>query len=113
MPAHNKSKVPVGTVLEGKYRVTKEIGRGGMAAVYEAVNIDIGKRVAVKILAAELITSKVVRERFLREARAAAGTEPGDDPAGPGGDGTAGDGLHPPEMVRRGGEVGGRAAGQL
>ncbi len=72
MPSQNQSQVPVGTVLEGKFRITKEIGRGGMAAVYEAENIDIGKRVAVKILAAELITSRVVRERFLREARAAA-----------------------------------------
>lgn len=43
-----------------------------MASVYEAVNVDIGKRVAVKILSAELITSRVVRERFMREARAAA-----------------------------------------
>lgn len=66
------SHVPVGTVLEGKFRVTQEIGRGGMAAVYEAENIDIGKRVAVKILSAELISSRVVRERFIREARAAA-----------------------------------------
>lgn len=68
----NKSQVPVGTVLEGKFRITKEIGRGGMAAVYEAENITLGKRVAVKILAAELVTSRIVRERFLREARAAA-----------------------------------------
>jgi serine/threonine protein kinase len=72
MPSQNQSQVPVGTILEGKFRITKEIGRGGMAAVYEAENIDIGKRVAVKILAAELITSRVVRERFIREARAAA-----------------------------------------
>ena len=72
MPSQNQSEVPVGTVLEGKFRITKEIGRGGMAAVYEAENVDIGKRVAVKILAAELITSRVVRERFIREARAAA-----------------------------------------
>ncbi len=43
-----------------------------MAAVYEAENITLGKRVAVKILAAELVTSRIVRERFLREARAAA-----------------------------------------
>ena len=71
MAVQNKSNVPVGTVLEGKFRITREIGRGGMAAVYEAENIDIGKRVAVKILAAELITSRVVRERFIREARAA------------------------------------------
>lgn len=72
MPPQNRSKVPLGTVLEGKFRVTKEIGRGGMAAVYEAENVDIGKRVAVKILAAELLTSRVVRERFIREARASA-----------------------------------------
>src|SRR6188768_1374684 len=72
MVTQNQSKVPDGTVLEGKFRVTREIGRGGMAAVYEAENVDIGKRVAVKILAAELITSRIVRERFLREARACA-----------------------------------------
>src|SRR5690606_16097215 len=40
MPPQNRSKVPTGTILEGKFRVTKEIGRGGMAAVYEAENID-------------------------------------------------------------------------
>src|SRR4030095_6575086 len=72
--AQNKSKVPVGTLLDGKFRVTREIGRGGMAAVYVAENIDIGKRGAVKVLAAELIQSRIVRERFIREARAAAAT---------------------------------------
>ncbi|MFO0571314.1 MAG: serine/threonine-protein kinase [Polyangiaceae bacterium] len=71
-PPQNKSQVPVGTVLEGKFRITKEIGRGGMAAVYEAENVTLGKRVAVKLLAAELVTSRIVRERFIREARAAA-----------------------------------------
>ena len=72
MAADPTSRVPIGTVLVGKYRISREIGRGGMAVVYEAENIHIGKRVAVKVLAAELITSRVVRERFLREARAAA-----------------------------------------
>jgi serine/threonine-protein kinase len=72
MAADPTSKVPIGTVLVSKYRITREIGRGGMAVVYEAENVDIGKRVAVKVLAAELITSRIVRERFLREARAAA-----------------------------------------
>lgn len=66
------SQVPIGTIVDGKFRITQEIGRGGMAAVYEAENIDIGKRVAVKILSADLITSRIVRERFIREARAAA-----------------------------------------
>jgi serine/threonine-protein kinase len=63
---------PVGEVLDGKFRVTKEIGRGGMATVYSAENVDIGKLVAVKILAEDLATSKTVNERFLREARTAA-----------------------------------------
>ncbi|WP_437974578.1 serine/threonine-protein kinase [Sorangium sp. So ce295] len=72
MALPNKAKIPVGTVLAGKYRITREIGRGGMAAVYEAEHIDIGKRVAIKVLAQELTTSAVVVERFLREARAAA-----------------------------------------
>jgi serine/threonine protein kinase len=72
MALPNKAKIPVGTVLAGKYRITREIGRGGMAAVYEAANVDIGKRVAIKVLAQELTASAVVVERFLREARAAA-----------------------------------------
>jgi serine/threonine-protein kinase len=72
MPAERTHPLPVGTVLDGKFRVTREIGRGGMAAVYDAENVDIGKRVAVKVLAAELVSSRTVTERFLREARAAA-----------------------------------------
>ncbi|MFO0613115.1 MAG: protein kinase [Polyangiaceae bacterium] len=72
MATTNKAKLPVGFVIAGKYRITGELGRGGMAAVYEAENVDIGKRVAIKILAQELISSTVVVERFLREARAVA-----------------------------------------
>lgn len=67
-----ETKIAVGTLLVGKYKVTRELGRGGMAAVYEAENISIGKRVAVKVLAAELSNSAIVIERFFREARAAA-----------------------------------------
>jgi len=68
----NESKIPVGAVLLGKYKVTREIGRGGMAAVYEAVHLSLNKRIAIKVLAAELAASTVVIERFFREARAAA-----------------------------------------
>jgi serine/threonine-protein kinase len=68
----NESKIPVGTILVGKYRVTREIGRGGMAAVYEAEHLALGKKIAVKVLAAELSASTIVIERFFREARAAA-----------------------------------------
>ncbi|MCA9587687.1 MAG: protein kinase, partial [Myxococcales bacterium] len=43
-----------------------------MAAVYEAEQLSIGKRIAVKVLASELSASTIVIERFFREARAAA-----------------------------------------
>ena len=68
----NESKTAVGAVLVGKYRVVREIGRGGIAAVYEAEQLTLGKMVAIKILAAELAQSTIVIERFFREARAAA-----------------------------------------
>ncbi|MDB4994891.1 MAG: Serine/threonine protein kinase [Myxococcaceae bacterium] len=71
-PVANESKIPTGTLLVAKYRVTREIGRGGMAAVYEAEHTSLGKKVAVKVLAAELSASSIVIERFFREARAAA-----------------------------------------
>ena len=69
--AHSTS-IPAGIVLSGKYKVGREIGRGGMATVFEALNIDIGKRVAIKALAGHLVNSPTVVERFLREARAVA-----------------------------------------
>jgi eukaryotic-like serine/threonine-protein kinase len=73
MPAiPNESKIPVGTLLVNKYKVTREIGRGGMAAVYEAEHMSLGKKIAVKVLASELAASTIVIERFFREARAAA-----------------------------------------
>ncbi len=72
MASPQKAKIPVGFVIAGKYKVTGELGRGGMASVYEAENVDIGKRVAIKVLAAELTSSTIVVERFLREARAVA-----------------------------------------
>ncbi|MCL2776562.1 MAG: serine/threonine protein kinase [Polyangiaceae bacterium] len=67
-----ESMIQVGQTLLGKYRVVREIGRGGMAAVYEAEQLSLGKKVAMKILASEMSSSTIVIERFFREARAAA-----------------------------------------
>jgi len=72
MTETTESKIADGTLLLGKYRVIREVGRGGMAAVYEAEQLSLGKKVALKVLAAELAASNVVIERFFREARAAA-----------------------------------------
>ena len=40
----------IGTTLAGKYLVKRAIGAGGMGAVYEAEHVDIGKRVAIKLV---------------------------------------------------------------
>lgn len=60
-----------GDVL-GKYEIVREIGRGGMGAVYEALDRTLGRCVALKVLRSELTASREMLERFLAEARAAA-----------------------------------------
>jgi eukaryotic-like serine/threonine-protein kinase len=62
-------------LVASKYHIVRVIGRGGMATVYEARHAEIGKRVAIKVLNAELAASTTVTERFIREARAAAAIE--------------------------------------
>jgi eukaryotic-like serine/threonine-protein kinase len=61
-----------GEVVAGKYRIEKLLGRGGMGAVYEAVNLDTEREVALKVLHAEFASRPDVYERFRLEARAAA-----------------------------------------
>ncbi len=56
----------------GDYRLIREIGRGGMGIVYEAEQISLGRHVAVKILPANCLGDRRQRDRFDREARAAA-----------------------------------------
>lgn len=60
-----------GTVL-GRYFVEKELGAGGMGTVYRAVHVDLGKRVAIKVLHPWIAAEPQTRERFLLEGKAAA-----------------------------------------
>jgi serine/threonine-protein kinase len=53
----------------GRYQVVRLIGEGGMGAVYEAVHLAIGKKVAIKIMSADLAADPDARARFLREAQ--------------------------------------------
>ncbi|GAA2797630.1 MULTISPECIES: serine/threonine-protein kinase [Kitasatospora] len=54
------------------YRLESEIGRGGMAVVYRAKDLRLGRTVAVKLLAPELARNEVFRKRFIHESEAAA-----------------------------------------
>src|ERR1017187_745121 len=60
-----------GQVLEGKYKVLREIGRGAIGVVYEAAHMALGRRVALKTLIAETGPDPDLTARFEREARAA------------------------------------------
>jgi serine/threonine-protein kinase len=60
------------TMLGGRYRLISEVGTGGMASVWRAVDVRLDRTVAVKMLLPELSTSPRARERAELEARAAA-----------------------------------------
>lgn len=64
--------VQEGDIVDGKYRVESVLGVGGMGAVLAATHLQLGHRVAIKLLLSGPDTGPVARERFLREARAAA-----------------------------------------
>ena len=61
------------TLASGRYRVADVLGRGGMAVVYLARDDELDRPVAIKVLAGHLADDPVFRDRFVREARLAAG----------------------------------------
>ncbi len=59
----------------GKYEVLAELGRGAMGTVYKARDPVLGRLVALKTMSDALLVDEEMRERFLREARSAAGLQ--------------------------------------
>jgi serine/threonine protein kinase len=64
----------VGTELAG-HQILSVIGRGGMAVVYLAEHLRLGRRVALKVLDPAMAEDEAFRERFIRESRIAAGLD--------------------------------------
>ncbi len=68
---HNQADPLIGVVLDGRYRLLRAIGEGGMGVVYEAEHVLIEKRVAVKVLRDAFTRRPDVVERFRQEAKSA------------------------------------------
>jgi serine/threonine-protein kinase len=62
----------VGQLVDGRYRIEAKIARGGMATVYEASDLRLDRRVALKVMPHALADDDEFAQRFVREARAAA-----------------------------------------
>src|SRR4051812_13598494 len=62
----------VGMQLSGRYRLDAQIGAGGMSTVYRAFDVNLERRVAIKLLHREMSADSDQLERFRREARAVA-----------------------------------------
>ena len=68
----NNITIQVGTELSGRYLVQRLLAHGGMASVYEALDIQLHRQVAIKVLASHLSGDQSFREKFVTEARVAA-----------------------------------------
>ena len=61
----------IGQVVDGRYRVERIVGRGGMGTVYACRHVVVGKAFAMKVLRSGIERSEEILQRFIREAQAA------------------------------------------
>ena len=61
-----------GELIDGRYQLTRQVANGGMVSVYEAIDIRLDRKVAVKIMHPHLAQDEAFVNRFIREAKAAA-----------------------------------------
>lgn len=67
--AHPQAASLVGETLDGRYRIIRKLGEGGMGEVYAAEHIHIEKRFAIKLLRQEIVSNPEAVQRFRQEAR--------------------------------------------
>ena len=60
-----------GKVLGGRYRILREMARGGLGCVYEALHVELERKVAIKVLSGEVARNAEAIRRFQREAQTA------------------------------------------
>jgi eukaryotic-like serine/threonine-protein kinase len=68
-------RLDTGTIVDGRYRIVSRLGSGGMADVYCAEDLQLGRRVALKVLYRRFAEDQEFVERFRREASSAAGLQ--------------------------------------
>jgi serine/threonine protein kinase len=71
LPSIERTFLQIGSTI-GKYNIIEEIDRGGMAVVYKALQLDLNREVALKVLPANITINRRFVERFLSEAHAVA-----------------------------------------
>jgi serine/threonine protein kinase/WD40 repeat protein len=72
MPDSSSDDLAPAAEWVGEFLIVREVGRGGMGVVYEAEQVSLGRRVALKLLTQRFLRDDKQRRRFEREARAAA-----------------------------------------
>ncbi len=68
---HGRAEELVGQIVEGRYKIERIIGKGGMGTVYACRHVVVGKVAAMKVLKAGVERSDGVLQRFVREAQTA------------------------------------------